>query len=116
MVGPECHAKLLEIVFFFLHFGMISVLEESQLHSYVCSCAETDEGLVANLGCHCDTSGKKEPWTHLPYTGLWTYLRGFFLTVNCYRCAQPTVGSTLPRQTGLASVFSASVPAPGFLS
>lgn len=104
MLGPECRAKSLKTIMS-CHSGLILVLEESESHSYVCSCVETDEGLVANLGCHGDTSRKKEPWNCLLYTGLWAYLRGIFLIVNCYRHAQPTVGGTLPRLEGLRFRF-----------
>lgn len=62
MLGPECRAKSLKTIVS-CHSGLILVLEESESHSYVCSCVETDEGLVANLGCHGDTSRRRSPGT-----------------------------------------------------
>lgn len=58
MLGPECRAKSLKTIVS-CHSGLILVLEESESHSYVCSCVETDEGLVVMV----TLLGRRSPGT-----------------------------------------------------
>lgn len=46
--------------------------------------------IADNLGCQLDTSGKEDLWARL-----WSIM---FLSVNCWRRAQPTAGGTVLRQ------------------